>query len=306
MRKIMTLLQYVLFGVFIAFSAQSQDMSPKRLAVLPFNVIGVDSVSGRTAGSILRMELGKTGKFELIPEKSVSAVLDESPCEDPACALKIGARLNAEQVLYGNLSALGEKVIVQYVLTDVAFQKAVIQDRLTSVTLEDLDMVMKRVAMSIARGAPGEETAEVGAILESETRTPRRRRGSSVRTYSIGYIFPSSGYQSLDREIALDYCKGIELDHYTYGMQFSIRKGFAVNLYGARFLSKKDFSPFVGGGFGFHWFTDDQGDGVELILKTGIQLIRTYNFILVTNLDFITAFNEDNNTGFVFTIGASI
>ncbi len=91
------------------------------------------------------------------------------------------------------LVALGEKVIVQYMLINVADKKVVLLDQTTSTTVEDLDAVMKRVAIAVLNQKSFEKTAEVGTITESETIAPRRRSARRFTGFSFGYLYPPGG-----------------------------------------------------------------------------------------------------------------
>src|SRR5689334_3175794 len=105
----------------------ARQSSTGRIAVLPFHPVGVDPVSASTAESILRNEIGKLGSFDLISEKRTAEALGEgTPCTEVDCALEAGKKLDASRVAAVRLSALGEKVIVQYVVVDVAAGRAAV------------------------------------------------------------------------------------------------------------------------------------------------------------------------------------
>ena len=75
----------------------------------------------------------------------------------------------------GNLSHLGSKIIFHYMLIDIASGQSVLSYNVSSRQVEDMDVVMKRVAASIVTGHAINQTAKVDNIMEAETITPRRR-----------------------------------------------------------------------------------------------------------------------------------
>ena len=168
-----------------------------------------------------------------------------------------------------------------------------------------------------------EKTAEVGVITEHETKTPRRRAARNIGGFSFGYLYPQHGYDDANRSFAMDFRTGAEFQNYAVGMQLFIRKGFGVNVFTSYLFSKKDFCPYIGGAFGFHWvshnsyyyggyYTEDgyyqepkkkKGDGFEINVDTGVRLFHTYNFQIVFDLGYSFSMNDYNDQGIIFTFG---
>ena len=295
----------------------AQNTESKRIAVLPFESIGIEEVYVLTSESLLRLEIGKLSSMDLISEKRTAQQLDEGPCMDIECAVEIGNRLNANQVVACRLAALGEKVVVQYLLVDVSSQKALLMDETTATRIEDMNTVMKRIAMSVVNHELIEENAEVGAIMEEETRSPRRRGSHKFFGISFGYLYPQSGYDHSDRSFTLDFRTGAELDDFSVGMQVALRKGLALNIFSSYLLSKKNLCPYVGGAFGFHWVShhdhhDDfdhyedgekKCDGFELTANAGLRVFHTYNMQVILNLAYAYTLNDYGDKAIIFTIG---
>ncbi|UCE19589.1 MAG: hypothetical protein JSV84_04395 [Gemmatimonadota bacterium] len=284
-----------------------------KMAILPFHSLGIDYVSIQTAELLLRQEIGKLTAAEIISENETRQMAGDVPCTDVACAAEIGEQLGADEVVFCSLSRLGEKIVVQYGLADVASKKKVIVDNTASETVEDLEAVMKRVALSIVNRKPMGQTAEVGAITEREIGVPRRRSALGINGVSFGYLYPQHGYDNDDRSFALDYRRGYEMERIAVGAQFAIRKGIALNIYTSYLITKTDFCPYIGGAFGFHWVSHDEdsdndgdnlkSDGFEFIINTGIRAFRTYNFQVLLNFDYAFTLNDYDDEAIVFTIG---
>ncbi len=224
------------------------------------------------------------------------------------------------------MSKLGEKIIIQFVLMNVETSKRILSETTSALSVEDLENVMNRIALSVAREEPLNKTAEVGTITEKE-QVPELRRGAErMAGISFGYLFPQSGYDAYEKSFVFEFRAGFEMPQTALGMLLAIRKGFAANIYGDYLFTKTDVCPYVGGAFGFHWVShtshtyivdytttqnssyynnnaDKQSDGFELTLNTGLRLFRTYDFQILLNLDYIYTFNDYKDQAIVFTIG---
>lgn len=330
MKKIRSAALFFVFVSIFTFMNNSllfcQTESENKIAILPFYPVGVDPVSTHSAELLLRYELQKADFFDLISEKQISDLLGEETGIEIPFAIETGEKLAADQVLTCKLVALGEKVIVQYMLINVADKKVILLDQTTSTTVEDLDAVMKRVAMAVLNQKSFEKTAEVGTITESETIAPRRRSARRFTGFSFGYLYPLEGYDDADRSFTIDFRTGAELKYYTVGMQLAYRKGFAMNVFMSYPFTKTDFSPYIGGGFGFHWvrhsrrfddyfdpyyyqypnqFSEEEkkGDGFEVTANAGFTAFQTYNFHIIVNFAYLYTINDYDDRALVFTIG---
>ncbi len=300
-----------------------QSASEQRLAILPFSAIGLDEPTILSTESLLRHEIEKLGAVEVLPQEKVDAALQGEICSEVPCAVEIGKKLQATEVLLCKMITLGEKVIVEYRLIDIPNQKILLIDQATASYVEDLDVVMERMAISIVRQEPLDKTAKIDLITAKETKTPRRRASRKYAGLSFGYLYPQEGYDSDDRSFSMDFRSGAEINDYSIGMQLAIRKGFAANIYGSYLFTKTDVCPYLGGAFGFHWIThnnynyggywDDfgvyhetkkkKGDGFEFTANGGILAFHTYNLQLIANLAYSYTLNDYNDSAIIFTIG---
>ncbi len=306
MRNIVYLV--IIFTLTATVAAHAQEL----IAVLPFTSIGVDEVSVETAYSLLRQEIARLGQYEPVPGSQVSRMLGPEPCTDVLCAAEIGRRVNADMAVFGSMNRLGEKVIVQYTVVDVASEKAVLADHITALSVEDLETVMKRVAMSITSRKPITETVEVGRVTQTESLRPRRRLTTYSSGVKFGYLYPVKGYDD-HRVFVFDIQTLYETENFMVSGLFGIREGVVLNIGAYLLTTKTDFCPYLGGGLGFHWVShglisatedeDKRGDGFEAMLSGGIMALRTYNIRLLLNMDYTITFNDYSDQGVVFTIG---
>ncbi len=308
---------FLLAGMLWAGPAYSQPGG--KTALLPLTGIGVAEEVLVSAGALLRHELLRSRGVYLISEEQTRQVTEGRSCAEAPCAVEVGAQLGADRVIVVKLVGLGEKVIVEYMVVDVLGEDILLGDKATASYVEDLDAVMKRVAVSITAEKSLEKTAKVDNIIEQETEIPRRRSMRRFTSYSFGYLYPTHGYDEKDRVFTFDWRIGAETNDYEIGMLFGAHKGIAINLFGSYFFNRGDFTPYLGGGFGYHFvshndpviFFDDpfaepekrEEDGPELTINAGLRAFRTYNFQLFANLAYAVTFNDFDDRAFIFTIG---
>ena len=309
MKKVSSIIPIIF--VFFTF-LYAGNLFARTIAVLPFHSIGIDEISIQTAESILKNEIKQLSTMHMISRDEIIEVLEGENCTDIVCAIEIGKKLNADLVCISSLSKLGEKIIIQYNLIDVDNGHSIILDNASSNSIEDLEVVMKRIAMSVIEQKPLAQTVEVGAIMEIEEDIPRRRSARKFWGLSFGYLYPQNGYENVnDRSFTLDFRSGYEVNNIAIGLQLASRYGFATNIYASYLFSKKDICPYIGGAFGFHWVAhsdailDDnkRGDGVEFIVNTGIRAFRTYNFQILLNVDYAITANDYSDQALIITIG---
>jgi hypothetical protein len=305
-----------MLALLLTCGAHAQDRSSSRIVILPLSSNGVDAVTLESAESILRTEIGKLSSMDIVSGRRTREAVGEAPCTESECAVAIGRELGAAQVLGCRLSALGEKIIVQYFLVDAGSGRQILIDQATVSGAEDLDVLMKRLARSVIDTEPIAKNAQVGEILSSETGEPARRATRKNFGFSFGYLYPQNGYDNSDHMFIVDARFDYEIEDYAVGMLVGIRDGFAANLYASALLSREDICPYVGGGFGFHWVGHDdrydpvlnrtvseRSDGFELSANAGLRVLHTYNFQMIFNLEYLYTFNGYDDRAIVFTIG---
>ena len=298
----------LLISIIILAFSQFGNLTAQTIAVLPFYSLGIDEVSIETSESILKNELQKLGQINVTPIEEVKAILGDKPCTEVTCAAAIGKETSSDMVLVTSLSKLGEKIIIQYNLVDVNSETSIVVDNTTSKSVEDLEIVMKRIAKSVIEQKPLEKTVEVGSVMEMEDDIPKRRNARRFWGMSFGYLYPIDGYEDVDnRSFAADIRSGYEVKNIAVGLQTAARYGFAANIYASYLFTKTDFCPYVGGAFGFHWVAHSdrnlRGDGFEFIANAGIRAFRTYNFQIILNIDYAITANDFNDQALIFTIG---
>ena len=172
-----TSIQSALLCIFFLIPALAWSA---KVGVLRLKAIDETAATADVVANLVASELSNYGHQVLNPDAMDAAVGEKLECYEPDCAAEAGFTAKAERVIFGSISRLGEKHIVQLSVVNVSTQKVIWTGSLTSKTVEDLDMVAKRLAKSISEGKKPEETVEVGMITEEEEKRPMRRRAFFV------------------------------------------------------------------------------------------------------------------------------
>ncbi|MEW5874953.1 MAG: hypothetical protein AB1752_07235 [Candidatus Zixiibacteriota bacterium] len=290
----------------------------ERLAILPFGGSGIDGATQETVSRLLRSELERLGTYELVAQSEIAPLLPDAGCLETACAIEVGNQTGASKVVYASLNRLGEKIIFQYTLIDVASGQTALSESATSLYVEDLDKVTGRVASSIARQVPFDQTVEVGRVTEQESVEWTSRKANSSWGIGFGYLYPSHGYENESSVFVWDFRSIYELRNFAIDAVLGARKGVVLNVGALYIPSRRDFSPYVGAGIGFHAvdhelyydydYEDElnpkpKEDGFEFLFKGGLLAFRTYDFRVVLTGEYSITLNDFDDTGFVVTIG---
>lgn len=313
MKRVLVAAAILSLNISISIYAQ------ERLAVLPLMGSGIDASTQETTHLLLVSEISKLKKYEVISKSEIEAHAWDRGCAESACAVEIGRRANAQKVVYGSLNKLGEKIILQYYLVDVSTGETLLSDDLSAMRVENLDQVVKRVALSIVQQIPAAKTVEVGLVTEQESQETNTRKANSSYGVAWGYLYPQKGYDDRDPVFVWDFRSIYEMRHIAVDAVMGFRQGFALNLGILYIPSLKDFSPFVGAGIGFHGVSHKQyyedpiyyeygenektSDGFELLFKGGLLAFRTYDFRVVATVEYSMTFNDYNDRAIVLTLG---
>ena len=118
----------LLISVLLAFNFSSAAAEPKRIALLPFKINAEKDLSYLRDGifDMLTTRLTRGGQVEVLGrktvEEAVESVAGAAAVTEPA-ARQIGAKLNADFVLYGSLTVFGNSVSLDAKMIDISGQK---------------------------------------------------------------------------------------------------------------------------------------------------------------------------------------
>ena len=144
----------VLFLVIITVSVSAVDEQP-RIAVVPFNAIGVSERDAQVLSGLFETALVKTNSFSVIEQNQVKEIVDAqaysmSGCTDEACAIEFGELLSAEQIILGDVSMIGGKYIINAKIIDVQQGKNIKADNVEAANMGDMTSATELLAYKLA------------------------------------------------------------------------------------------------------------------------------------------------------------
>ena len=285
-----------LLAVLLLFAAVGFG---ENLLVLPFQETNSDGLAP-TVQSLFKTALTSEG-FDV--------KLGDAVCTDLTCAVQEGKTEGTDLVLYGSLNRLGHKIIVAVFLVDVQTRQQVHSDELAALYEDDLDVVVKRLAVGIKKRKAASATATKDLVTEKETIEPRRRKSYYTVGGRIGYMFPFGGYGDDSRLFCYEGIGLYEMEHYIVEAKAGLHLGehsaevpIDFSLLYTPYLG--DFSPYIAGGLGVHLITistrvdsgeyyhyeDNEGDGFALNVGGGLMAFQTYDFRLNLDVRYTIAF----------------
>jgi opacity protein-like surface antigen len=297
-----------------------------------FRGIGVDEELIDAVSHLLRGSLENEGVY--VPVQADERV-GYTGCSEPSCAAQIAREEGFEWAVTGSITRLGSKMIVRVELVEAVSGEIRFSTDGSSLTEDDLDTVLKRLARSLSTGKDMESTAEVGMITASEYEEARRRESYSSKSLDVGFLWPQNGsWAGVERLTALDLVYQHDTPEFFLLGRSGIRwggdidndggRGFGLNILDVkigRYFSRGDFSPFLSTGVGVHWVwvkkqiveeggtvyyeESDSGTNLAMTAGLGITAFRTYDFQAQFEIEYVYMMEKleygGHPRGFLFT-----
>jgi TolB-like protein len=164
---------FLLICTFFLISAAAAEQIP-RIAILPFNPIGVSESDAKVLTNLFEAAIVKTGVFEVIEQNQADRILDAqaytlSSCTDETCAVEIGELLSAESIIIGSVSKLGEMFIVTAKIIDVTTGKNIRADSVQGGKIEEMTEQVGILAGKLADPAGHNGARATGASAAEGT-----------------------------------------------------------------------------------------------------------------------------------------
>ena len=321
----------IIIAVVLLVAAGAADASERAL-YFRFRGIGVDEELIDAVSHLLKGSLEGEGVYIPVP---ADELVGYTGCSEPSCAAEIARVEGFPWAVTGSITRLGSKMIVRVELVDAGSGEVRFTTDGSSLTEDDLDTVLKRLARSLSTGRDMESTAEVGMITASEYEEPRRRESYSSKSLDVGFLWPQEdSWGGVGRLTALDLAYQYDTAEFFLLGRSGIRwggdldeeggRGFGVNLLDVkigRYFSRGDFSPFISTGVGVHWAwvkhrvveeggailieESDSGTNLALTAGLGFTAFRTYDFQAQFEIEYVYMMEKleygGNPRGFLFT-----
>jgi TolB-like protein len=299
------------------------------VAVFEFDPVGIDQPTAAAATQIFRSELESIGKYSVFTKGDIEtrlrdAGIDDFSANDVSGAVTKSKTIGADKAVIGSLTQLGNKIMVEVQLIDIDSKKVEFADRFSSDTIDDLDVVLQRLARAVASKNKVESDVNRFALTEAETGDSRHRRSYMTSGMSFGFGFPlgDSSYSGVDNLKALAWNMRYEANRFVVDNSVGVNWGTAkvvINAQtdetenkgvfiipwdiGLRYLliPESDISPYIGAGLGFHFIfaakvnstTVVDGDqAMALHFATGLYAFQSYDFRLSVDAKYTIVFSD--------------
>jgi hypothetical protein len=315
--------------ILIAGTAVAQE----RVAVFEFEGIGIDQEQAIIATQLFRSELGATGKFTVIPKGDVEAKLAEKgitdfSCYAFGCASEYGSLAGADLAVIGTVMMYGQRVMVEVNLVGTANKQLEFNDRFSAISIDDIDSVLRKLAQAAAERRKIESEVGRFAITEEETMEGRRKTSYITTGAAFGFGFPlgdsygdigalkhlvfivryEAGSFVIDNSFGASWASGSRRVPDEFNRARMVDADLKVVVFpwdiGARYIfnRKSDFTPFIGGGMGLHFITQDDHQGGLLDTRStsdfaihiagGIYAFQSYDFRLAVEVKYTALFTD--------------
>jgi hypothetical protein len=301
----------------------------EKVAVFDLSGIGIAPETSAAASQIFRNELNATGKFVVVPKGDMDTELDkvnitDHACSAVACAADYGYAIRVDKAVIGTITMLGERVSVEVSLVSVVRREVEFSDTFSATSLDDLPMVLRRLAGAVADRRKIESETNRFAITEEETREARRKKSyiTSGAGFGVGFPLGSDSYVGVKTLKNLVWVLRYEANKYIVensigvswgnGGETSLEGGILVDERKVRiipwdigmryvFNRESDITPFVGGGLGLHFIiAEDAGpnnyirgdQAFALHVAAGLYGFQSYDFRLTVEAKYTALFTN--------------
>ncbi|MBN1383700.1 MAG: DUF2380 domain-containing protein [Elusimicrobia bacterium] len=184
------------------------------IAVAEFSGKNVSAMDASTVSDLLRTELVKTQKFNVVNRANMEQILAEqslqmSGCTTQECAVRIGKLLNAQRVIVGSLMKLGTLYIINANMVDIETGEIVKSAKVNAQSIEELP----------------EQSEYLARILAGDVEI-KGRKTKKENNFGIGLNYPGTSIKAfLGNSFCLEPKYQFEDDIQVYG----IRSNFYLN-----------------------------------------------------------------------------
>jgi hypothetical protein len=247
-----------------------------RVALLPATGANVHEGHLAAATDVLRSQLERTGRFEVVLVPGAADGAEPTSAEAAAAARAVEASLGVTL----RISRLGESATLRLAAYGPD-GKQVHVDELAAGSPDDMEPVLRRLALGLSEGKPARVLAEIDSVTEREADPYLKYAATQVFGVRLGttWFLDSADASSEAAEVSGGGIFWLyDARHFLADLSFDILAGDGRRLFGLGLgfyypLSKGNLAPYVGGGLGYHW-TDTGGAGASgLALRAAAGVI---------------------------------
>lgn len=279
MKKYTTILIIILLNIGFINEGATQDYKPQdESTVAVLNIYSnIKGITPSTAGSLLRIELEKTGQFKVFDKHDLIEIgktkgIDLTECYGKLCLYEVGNNIEVDKMFSGSIEQLGKKIVISLKMLDIStntYEKTSIQEFINmpseiqvmmQITLNKMLDIKNNVDVmntlvyfneppetpnvKIRNNGPRVGVAFVGGVLGDRLMAPKSEGGWGARPVvsQFGYqwekVYLSAGnFQALIEGIAL--ISGPEQQ--LFNPKLVVMNGFRSNVTGLEFAFGPSF-----------------------------------------------------------------
>jgi hypothetical protein len=263
-------------ALLLALLAPAAAGAATPLVLLPATGSNVHGGHLRAATDVLRAQLERTGAFTVTVVPAARGDGEPLPADASAAAREAGAALGVTV----RIARLERNATVRLAAYGADGRLAHV-DELGAASPDDLDAVMRRLALGLAQARPARALAEIDTVTEREVDPLLKLKATRVFGIRLGstYVMNRAGPADAPHGAsggglfflydARTFLADLSMDLFAGDAEDL----FAVGLGAYYPLSRGNFSPYVGGGLSYLWL-DTGGDGAS-----GLGLKATAGFL---------------------------
>ncbi|UCF99779.1 MAG: hypothetical protein JSV89_09630 [Spirochaetaceae bacterium] len=145
--------------IFLVLSSPGFSQETPLLVILPFEAVAVPKADADTVYASVENSFTATGVYTVITAVQRDQVLgsaDAAICKDEDCAVEIGQKLSADQVVIGTVALAEGKYIINARIIATASSRTLAAESISITAAADLGRVSNTLALSLIRRAmPG-------------------------------------------------------------------------------------------------------------------------------------------------------
>ena len=300
----------MILSLLASGAAHAQTSQTAKTLVLPLRTVGVNDTTLAVSRNLLESSLEDLGVSVQHLPRDTDLPVGEDACDTPDCAQELAQHFQVDQVVYGSLSKLGDKIIARISVIRSGEQAPYYREQLASTTESDLDTVMLRFAEGISAGRANSNLATIDSVTQAETETPARRASRRGFGFRAGFLYPT-GDSFAGTERLANLRLAFKVETHNYLIESTALTGLAwgsgqvdwtlFDLSASRIFGTGDLAMFVGAGVGLHVVhvevnsdvldpssgyeytdtTDQSATAPTFDIVVGVLALRTYDFQVI-------------------------
>lgn len=253
MKKIIMIISIILLAAGQGIYAQDDDTTSEnpsekkekmRIAIIDLKANGISEVTSATVSSMLRSELIKMGRFIIVERAQMDAILQEqglqqTGCTDASCAVELGKLLSARKMLVGEISPMGESIVITVRIVDVEKGISEFAGTQKAPSENELDRAVQLAANELAYQMEGGKYIPPAGIGDQGDKEPPGIGEAIMNKINPSTITPTAYYLRGAVPGWGQHYAGESTRGWIYGGVFAGTAIFSIWAY-TNYLSKKD------------------------------------------------------------------